>query len=84
MRSTVTLDPDVDALIKRAMAEQGIGFKKAINDGLRRGLRPASPRRPYRITPSDLGAELVPLEHALHVAAEFEDEAILEKLRQRH
>lgn len=45
MRTTVTLDPDVDALIKRDMRERGLTFKQALTtpcarvsrQGLRRG-----------------------------------------------
>lgn len=38
MRTTVTLDPDVDALIKEVMRDTDATFKKVVNDGLRRGL----------------------------------------------
>ncbi len=32
MRTTITLDPDVAALVQRAMAERGLGFKEAVNE----------------------------------------------------
>ena len=38
MRTTVTLDADVEQRLKEAMRQQGKGFKEALNDALRRGL----------------------------------------------
>ena len=35
MRTTVTLDPDVEAKLKAAMRQRGISFKVAINDAVR-------------------------------------------------
>ena len=49
MRTTVTLDDDVSALLQRAMRESGKGFKQALNDALRDGL--ARRRGAVRVTP---------------------------------
>ncbi len=38
MRTTVTLDPDVAALVEARMAAERKGFKQVINEGLRVGL----------------------------------------------
>ena len=38
MRTTLTLDPDVAALLKKAVAKGELSFKQAVNDALRRGL----------------------------------------------
>lgn len=38
MRTTVTLDPDTEALIRREMARSGVNFKRVINEAIRRGL----------------------------------------------
>ena len=38
MRTTVTLDPDVEQLLRNATHSTGLNFKEALNDGLRRGL----------------------------------------------
>jgi hypothetical protein len=81
MRTTMTLDPDVDALVKRAQAQRGVSVKRAVNDGLRRGLQPGTKR--YRLKPAAMGEPLVPLEKALQIVADMEDEAITEKMRQR-
>ena len=46
MRTTVTLDDEVAALIESERARAGESFKTTINRLLRRGLRPASPEVP--------------------------------------
>jgi hypothetical protein len=38
MRTTVTLDPDVERLIRSRMRERGISFKEALNEAARTGL----------------------------------------------
>jgi hypothetical protein len=63
MRTTLTLDDDVAAALKRVMRRHGGGLKETVNAALRRGLdeieRPAAPGAPYRVTPWDLGGSLV-------------------------
>ena len=39
MRTTVTLDPDVEKLVRDAMARRRTSFKSVVNEALRRGLR---------------------------------------------
>ena len=80
MRTTITLDPDVEALVKKMMAERGQTFKQAINTLLRAALQPDPHRRDYSFQTHELGEPVVPLEHALRVAAELEDEEIRRKL----
>jgi hypothetical protein len=38
MRTTVTLDSDVEALLRKLMQERGLTFKEAVNSSLRRAL----------------------------------------------
>jgi len=46
MRTTVTLDPDAEALLRRAIAEGGGSFKQVLNDAIREGLAPRpSPKK---------------------------------------
>ena len=80
MRTTVTLDPDVEALIRRAMAAQGVSFKRALNNAIRAGLTPAPPSTRYRLHARHLGQASVPLTRALQLASELEDEEIARKL----
>lgn len=80
MRTTVTLDPDVEELIRREMHRRRASFKEVVNDGLRLALR--EPGRPRRVeTPSfDLGASGVNLDRALALAGALEDEERLRRL----
>ena len=45
-RTTVTLDPDVEQIVRRRMAERGVSFKEALNDAIRSGVRSAVQPRP--------------------------------------
>jgi hypothetical protein len=80
VRTTVTLDPDVEALIGKVMKERGLSFKAALNDAVRAGLAPGPDRAPYRLEPQPLGRAAVPLTKALQLAAELEDDEIVRKL----
>lgn len=59
MRTTLTLDDDVVALLKRAQARRKQPLKKLVNDALREGLvRMTAPRpapAPYRTRSMALG-----------------------------
>ena len=63
MRTTLTLDPDVAALLERVRARGELGLKEAVNEGLRRGLpvlaHPGPAPPPYRTPSSSLGRCLV-------------------------
>ncbi|SPE40823.1 putative antitoxin VapB37 [Candidatus Sulfopaludibacter sp. SbA3] len=50
MRTTVTLDPDVERLIRNAMRERSISFKEALNEAARIGLRGAGLKPTGRFT----------------------------------
>ncbi len=84
MRTTVTLDPDVAALLRAAMKRFGVSFKEAINTAVRRGLahteregrkRIALPGIPMRLRPG------INLDKALHLAAELEDEEHIRRMQ---
>jgi hypothetical protein len=81
MRTTVTLDPDVEAKLKATMRERGVSFKVAINDAFRAGLGgPAPALRRFTMPTAPLGAlPGVNLDKALTLAGEMEDEEILRK-----
>ena len=38
MRTTVTVDPDVEGLLRQAMQQSGQSFKTTLNQAIRRGL----------------------------------------------
>lgn len=83
MRTTVTLDPDVEQLLKAAMRESDAPFKKVLNDAVRSGLgkRRAVTRQRYRQLTFDLGRPLVDLAKANALAADLEDQELLARLR---
>jgi hypothetical protein len=82
MRTTVTLDSDVEAKLRAAMRERGVSFKVAINDAVRSGLGGrGTTTRPYRMPTAPLGVRPgVDLDKALTLAGEMEDAEILRKL----
>jgi hypothetical protein len=63
MRTTLTLDDDVAAMLARVQATRQIGLKKAVNEALRQGLRQMTqspePRKPYRTPSVSVGRCLV-------------------------
>jgi len=83
MRTTITLDPDVDALVRKMMRERGIPFKEAVNEAIRAGMRPRGARARFRTRTYDLGPPAVPLEKALTLAGDLEDEELVRKLALR-
>lgn len=75
MRTTVTLDPDVQALLKEAAHRSGKPFKVTLNNALRTALRP---QRPKPLSPPgwpaiDMGVPLVDLTKAMAMADELDD-----------
>ena len=80
MRTTVTLDPDVEQIIRRRMRERRQSFKEALNDAIR-STTTASDRRPFRTEPAAMGESQVNLDRALQLAGDVEDDDLLRKLR---
>ena len=78
MRTTLTLDDDVAALLKRAAGKDKTSFKELVNQALRRGLAPLANqplRAPFRTTGFDLGPSLVgSLDNVEEVLARVEGE----------
>lgn len=85
MRTTVTLDPDVEFKLRQAVRERGQSFKAVLNDALRVGLGVGGRQsRRYRVPVRSLGVRPgVDLNHALHLAGELEDAETVRKLRLR-
>jgi hypothetical protein len=80
MRTTVTLETDVAALLERQMQERGLTFKQALNEAVRAALAPSPAGVPYRVRARRMGRPKVPLTKTLELAAELEDEEIVRKL----
>lgn len=74
MRTTITLEPDVEAMLKRAMRERGLTFKDAVNQAVRDGLsKRAEKVPPFKQRAFHLGAPLVDLTKAMALADELDD-----------
>jgi len=86
MRTTVTLDPDVEALLRRAIRERGEPFKQVLNAAIRDGLRGVArtPAKPFRQRTFDMGKPLVDLTKSLSLASELEDTESIARTRRRH
>jgi hypothetical protein len=55
MRTTVTLDDDVAAAVKRLQRERGVGVSEAVNGLARAGLTVRSRRPPFRQRSASIG-----------------------------
>ncbi len=62
-------------------AREKVSFKRALNDAIRDGCRPASDAATFRTRTARMGTPLINLDRALQVAAELEDEELLLRLR---
>jgi hypothetical protein len=82
MRTTVTLDPDVEAKLRARMRERGVSFKVALNEAVRSGLQGEQKSGPpFKVASRPMGARAgVNLDKALTLAGELEDEEIVRKL----
>lgn len=45
MRTTVTIEPDTEALLQEEMQRTGLSFKEVLNAGIRRGIGGSRPGR---------------------------------------
>jgi len=82
MRTTVTLDPDSDAIVRRLMRDRKLTFKQALNAAIRAGA-PRGSRASFYTRTFDMGEPLIDLDKASHFAAQLEDEEIIRKLELR-
>ncbi len=84
MRTTVTLDDDVAAKLKRLARERDVSFKEALNSSVRRGIeRGEAKPHPYKLPPARRleakpGVNLV---KALQLAGELEDAETVRKMQ---
>jgi hypothetical protein len=83
MRTTVTLDPDVEQIVRRRMRERDLSFKEALNDLIRTGALEPAARKPFRTSTASLGVSQINLDRALQVVADLEDDELVRKARAR-
>lgn len=81
MRTTVTLEPDVEAFISRSMRERGLSFKQAVNEAIRSGMGRRDDGRERRFPTHDMGEPLVDITKAVRLAGELEDQELADRLR---
>jgi len=59
MRTTLTLEPDVAAMLKKRVAKGDVSFKQAVNEAMRRGLtaeaQAQKPKQRYVVHPRTPG-----------------------------
>ena len=80
MRTTITLEPEVEALVRKAMKERDLSFKQVVNEAIARGLGAEITPTPVDLPVHNMGKPLVNLDKALHIYGELEDEEILRKM----
>ncbi|MDQ6613712.1 MAG: antitoxin [Actinomycetota bacterium] len=84
MRTTITLDSDVEALVKEFMLRRGLSFKEAVNTAIRAGLAGPIKGEVYRTRTFAMGYEpRVPWDKALSLAADLEDDELIRKVAAR-
>lgn len=75
--------PDSDAIIRRLMRERGMSFKDAVNCAIRNGASLSAGRTAFRTPTFAMGSPAIPIDKALRLAAELEDEALIRRLAER-
>jgi len=86
VRTTVTLDPDVERLLRAAVRERGVSFKDALNESVRSGLLPTRKRAARKFVQRTYGlgeGQGFRWDKALELAEAMEDEELGRKLALR-
>jgi hypothetical protein len=87
MRTTLCIEDSLLEELKALARREKIPVTRMVDRGLQSGLRALredqGPKRPYHEETCELGEPRFPLEKALKIAAEMEDEEILRKLELR-
>jgi hypothetical protein len=84
MRTTVTLDPDTQSLVRALMQERGLTFKEALNSAIRAGALAPHGRAGFATPTFAMGeTPQVDLDKSLRLAGQLEDEEIAGELAAR-
>lgn len=84
MRTTVTLDPDVENILREESHRSRTSFKEVLNAAVRTALRPHPVKAPKLLPPRSLGvANGIDLRDLSGLADEMEADAYLEIARRR-
>jgi len=79
IRTTITLEPDVYSLIQRRLETSGTSLKSVVNEAIRSGLAPRQ-RPVFHTQTASMGQPTVNLDHALRLAGELDDAAMVHLL----
>ncbi len=80
----MTLDPDVEVLLKTVMKERGVSFKEALNQAVRAGLGTRVSSSSFRTPAARMGFNpAVPWDKALRLAGQAEDDELARRLATR-
>jgi hypothetical protein len=82
MRTTVTLGPDVESMLRKEVRRRGESFKEVLNNAIRAGLRNMK-RREQGFEPLTfhMGKPRVDITKAAPLAAELEDDELIGRFR---
>lgn len=85
MRTTITLDPDVEQMLKSVLRERDVTFKEAVNEALRAGLKGSTAKRTrFHQRTFALGTgKAFRWDKALEMASAIEDEELTRKMALR-
>jgi len=76
------LDADTEALLRRFERERGMTRKEAVNYAIRAGLA-GGDRATFRTPTASMGEPAVPLDKALRLAGDLEDEELVRRMSVR-
>jgi hypothetical protein len=82
-RTTVTLDSDVEAIVRQVMHERGVTFKQALNDAVRAGVAAARPAASSTPTFHLGRASEALIDKGLRTAGELEDDELVRQIAAR-
>ena len=84
VRTTIDLDPDVDARLRAIARERGLPLRTVINEALRAGMHPGARKAPYVFPTRVLGIRPgADVDKALLRAGQDEDDEVARKLELR-
>ena len=80
MSTNLTLDPDVEELVRETVEKEQRSFEDVVNDALRRGLRAGESRAGFRVVPHPSALQPgIDVRGFNKLAGELEDESVLSK-----
>jgi hypothetical protein len=73
VRTTITLTPEAEALVRKAMAERKLSFKDVVNEAILRGLGVNRLSREFHTMTHSMGQSRINLDKATQVAGELDN-----------